>query len=62
MLEIRMERDFRGTHEVKGLVGSCETSRVGDCGRARPEALLGSRETQRTEYIGALESQGLRVT
>ena len=33
-----------GTHEVKGLVGSHETSRVYDCGCARPEAPFGVTE------------------
>lgn len=41
LAEIRLKRDFRSTHEVKGLVGSRETSRMCDCGRARPEALPG---------------------
>lgn len=36
--------NFRGTHEVKGLVGSHETSRVYDCGCARPEAPFGVTE------------------
>lgn len=42
--KIRMERDFRGTHEVKGLVGPHEISRVYDCGCARPEAPFGVTE------------------
>lgn len=42
--KIRMEPDFRGTHEVKGLVGPHEISRVYDCGCARPEAPFGVTE------------------
>lgn len=59
LLEIKMVRDFRGTHEIKGLMGSRETRRVCDCRSARPEGPLGSRNTQRAEYIGVLEFQGL---
>lgn len=59
LLEIKMVRDFRGTHEIKGLMGSRETRRVCDCGCARPEGPLGSQNTQRTEYIEVLEFQGL---
>lgn len=59
LLGIKMVRDFGGTHEIKGLMGSRETRRVCDCGRASPEGPLGSWNTQRTEYIRVLEFQGL---
>lgn len=73
--ETRMVRDFRGSYwrskwcgisgghrRSRGSGGSRETRTVCDCGCARPEGPLGSQNTQRTEYIGVLEFQGLGVT
>lgn len=51
-----MVRDFRGTHEIQGLIGSHETRRMCDCGCARPEGPLGV-----TEYTKDRLYWGTRV-
>lgn len=62
--------NFRGTHEVKELVGSHETSRVYDCGCARPEAPFGVTEDTKGRIYrrhsssrgsGSRETEGMRL-